>query len=687
LLALEATLESLGQNLVTASSGGDALRLLLDREFSVILLDINMPGMDGFETASLIRQHPRCAQTPIIFVTAYADDMMANHGYSLGAVDFVLSPVLPDVLRTKVGVFVDLYKKSQQIKRNAEAQIALAHEQAARAVAEDASRRSQFLAEASTVLAQALTSDRSLLGLTRHAVPFLADACVVSLADDAGRVREHSISWQEPGREQESATFATQPPLPAELVSAIERVAAGNCADAAVTFQSCSQPQAAVWPAALAPQSSLVLPLRAHGRTFGSLSLVLGPDRKCYRSADVALAHDLADRAATALENARLYQDIQDSDRRKNEFLAMLAHELRNPLAPIRNAVEILHEQEVEQPKLRWVHEVIDRQVQQLVRLVDDLLDISRITRGNITLQKETVNLCDMLARAVEMSRPLIDARQHKLECQWPEEQVLSRGDPARLTQAVSNLLNNSAKFTADGGRIWLSLEHHSTTAVIRVRDSGIGIPESMLGRVFELFAQVDCSLDRSQGGLGLGLTLVRTLIEMHEGTVEAFSSGPNQGCEFVITLPAIENANLREPPVPATHTPRLASHKRVLVVDDNIDAATTISTLLRLRGCETQVYGDGFSALKHAEEFHPDLVLLDIGLPGMDGYEVARCFRQSSGLRNAVLAALTGYGRDEDQRQSREAGFDHHLVKPISISQLDALLACLDPALCNETV
>ncbi len=558
-----------------------------------------------------------------------------------------------------------------------------AREQAARALAEQATIRSKFLAEASTVLAATLYSDRTLRALTRHIVPFLADACAVTFADEAGGPRETELSWRRPqSTSVQSHTAPGCTALPSRLTATVEQILSLKTAEVQVDFgddDAKTRAPESSWPGEFTPRRALVMPLKAHGRVLGVLCLITSETRAAYNADEISLAKEVAGRAATALENARLYQGIQESDRRKNEFLAMLAHELRNPLAPIRNAVEILRAASLEQPELHWAQDVIDRQVQQLVRLVDDLLDISRITRGKITLQKQTVRLADVVARAVEMSRPLMEDRRQTLDCRIPPEPVHIQGDPIRLTQVMCNLLNNAAKYTGDGGQIWVALEHDGRNGVIHVRDSGVGIPEGMLGRVFELFTQVDASLDRSRGGLGVGLTLVRTIVEMHRGTVAAFSPGANQGSEFVVTLPLARTME-RAADTPPRDRKEMneSSRRRILVVDDNADAAKSLAMLLRLRGHDTQVYFDGLSALEHAAAFRPDLILLDIGLPGMDGYEVARCIRRCDILKHTPLAAVTGYGRPEDHRRSQEAGFDHHLVKPIEIRQLDELLARL---------
>ncbi|MGH7225839.1 MAG: hybrid sensor histidine kinase/response regulator, partial [Gemmataceae bacterium] len=415
----------------------------------------------------------------------------------------------------------------------------------------------------------------------------------------------------------------------------------------------------------------VLIPLLARGRALGVLSLAMGPSGRRYSSSDLALAEDLAARAAIALDNARLYRNVQEADRHKNEFLSMLAHELRNPLAPIRNAVQLLRLRGENEPEVVALHEMIDRQVQQLVRMVDDLLDLSRITRGKIHLQMECVEVAGVVARAVETSRPLIDSRKHELTVALPPESLRVRGDPVRLAQVLSNLLNNAAKYTEEGGRIQLFVECRNDLAIFRVRDNGVGIPPDMLSSIFELFTQVERSLDRSQGGLGIGLTLVHKLVEMHGGQVEAYSDGPNQGSEFVVHLPLL----IAEPaaigvspmvpdgtdvsPVAADGTGVSPVGRRVLIVDDNADAARSLGMLLEISGHETRLCYDGQTGLTEAENFRPEVVLLDIGLPGLDGLEVARRLRVLDLSPRPLLVALTGYGQADDVRRSQEAGFD----------------------------
>ncbi|HEY2155890.1 MAG TPA: ATP-binding protein, partial [Isosphaeraceae bacterium] len=375
------------------------------------------------------------------------------------------------------------------------------------------------------------------------------------------------------------------------------------------------------------------------------------------------------------LDNARLYREIREDDRRKNEFLAMLAHELRNPLAPIRNSVKILQQLGLDQGDLGWASDVIARQVEQMVRLVDDLLDISRITGGKIELRMEPVDVAQVVAHAVETSRPLIDSRNQVLTVELPETPLWLEADRARLSQILSNVLNNASKYTGEAGRIGLAVESDGQNAVFRVRDSGIGIPPEMLGKVFDLFTQVDRSLDRSQGGLGIGLTVVRRLVELHGGSVQARSDGPGLGSEFILQLPMSACAETAAAaPAPREEGTR-PSARRVLIVDDNADAARSLGRLLRLSGHEVDIAHDGPDALQRYEAMEPNFVLLDIGLPGMDGYEVARRIRERPDASRAVLVAVTGYGREEDRLRSQEAGFDQHFVKPV---ELDALLAIL---------
>ena len=364
---------------------------------------------------------------------------------------------------------------------------------------------------------------------------------------------------------------------------------------------------------------------------------------------------------------------LRASDRSKDEFLATLAHELRNPLNPIRSAVQVLRIHGPDIPELRWCRDVIDRQVDHLTRLIDDLLDVSRITRGKLELRKQRVGLAEVLERAVESSRPLLDSHRQELTVALPAEPVFLNGDLVRLAQTFMNLLDNAIKYTPAGGRIGITAERRDGEVAVSVKDTGIGIPPEKLAQLFDMFYQVDRSLERSHGGLGIGLTLVRRLVEMHGGTVEARSEGADRGSEFVVRLPVL--AEEPAPPPAAIQETGRAAARRILVVDDNRDSADSLSLLLQVTGHDVRTAYDGQEALVEAGRFLPDVVLLDIGMPKLNGYEAARRIRDEPWGKKMLLIAQTGWGQEEDRRRSREAGFDAHLTKPVDHLKLLKLL------------
>jgi PAS domain S-box-containing protein len=367
------------------------------------------------------------------------------------------------------------------------------------------------------------------------------------------------------------------------------------------------------------------------------------------------------------------------ADQRKDEFLATLAHELRNPLAPIRNSLVILSQPNVDAETIMHTREMMERQVQLLIRLVDDLLDVSRVMRGKIELRKEHVQLSLVIARAVETVKPVIDALGHQLLVTLPSDPLFVDADPVRLAQVVGNLLTNAAKYTEPNGRIALIAAREGHNAVLRLQDTGIGIDSDMLPRIFELFVQADHAATRSQGGLGIGLTLVKNLVEMHGGSVEAHSDGLGTGSQFVIRLPLSVQQSEETTPTTETPAPALrASGHRLLVVDDNRDAANSLAMLLRMQGYEVRVAHGGAEALAITKTYTPEMIFLDIGMPGMDGYEVARKLRAQPGLGSVVIAALTGWGQEEDRRRTTEAGFNYHLVKPPEPKVVQQLLSTL---------
>jgi two-component system CheB/CheR fusion protein len=388
---------------------------------------------------------------------------------------------------------------------------------------------------------------------------------------------------------------------------------------------------------------------------------------------------DVTERQRLEDELRRRAEQLTEADRRKDEFLAMLAHELRNPLAPLGTSLELLGARV--DGRERFL-DMAKRQVKHLVRLVDDLLDVSRITRGKITLRKEPILLADVVTRAVELARPLVDARGHSLTVSLPPEPVRVEGDAFRLAQVFANLLGNAAKYTPLRGSIWLTAERVADQVAVRVRDTGVGLPPELLPHIFDLFVQGDASLDRARGGLGIGLTLVRALVELHGGRVEARSDGLEKGSEFVAWLPVLPGGLPALAAAPADAAAGVAPGRlRILVVEDHRDTAESLAAMLESWGHEVQVAFDGGAALRAAVARPPDVVLSDVGLPGMDGYQLALQLRQQPGLSRVQLIALSGYGRAEDKSRAREAGFDHHLVKPAEMDVLQDLLAGVAPA------
>jgi len=370
---------------------------------------------------------------------------------------------------------------------------------------------------------------------------------------------------------------------------------------------------------------------------------------------------------------------VQDADRRKNEFLAMLAHELRNPLAPIRNAVHIMQGDDVTQPTMNWARDVICRQADHMARLVDDLLDVSRIVQGKVVVKPEKLSLALLVERSVEASAPRTESREQQLEVELPKEPIELHGDPVRLAQVLSNLINNASKFSGPNAHIKLSASFANGEVKIAVKDDGAGIDPAFLPHIFDLFAQADQSLDRSQGGLGIGLTLVKHLVELHGGRVTAHSDGVGRGAEVAVYLPATLAAPAQASAPAGDRAPAIRttpSAARILVVDDLAASAETLMTLLEMEGFVVKVASEGMAALKIAEDFRPDVVLLDIGLPGMNGFEVAHRLRMQPESREALLIALTGYGEAESRTRSVQAGFDFHMVKPADVNLLLSMLA-----------
>ena len=412
-------------------------------------------------------------------------------------------------------------------------------------------------------------------------------------------------------------------------------------------------------------------------RTLGNVTLLERPTRvtTLLSAAQTAIRarsrqYQIRGHLSERLKNE---QALRTADRRKDEFLATLGHELRNPLAPILNSLEIMKlSGAFKDAQTQQAGEVMERQIHHLNRLVDDLLEVSRITRGVIEVRKQPLELSAIVKAAIETSRPVLDNLRHELTVELDQQPMCVGGDPVRLTQVFANLLNNAAKYTNHGGHIWIATRRDEGDAVISVKDNGIGIAPNALSQVFDMFMQVDRSTRRSQGGLGIGLTLVRSLVGMHGGTVEARSDGPGLGSEFIVRLPLLVEKGATSEPARAI---KPLPSRRILIVDDSRDGGESLAMLLRVLGAEVSLAHSGRHALECVDTFKPDVVLLDIGMPGMDGYEVARRIRANPANRNISLIALTGWGQDEDRRRSVAAGFNHHLVKPADIEELRQLL------------
>ena len=684
LLVFRTVLEELNQNLVTLQSGEDALRWLLENDCAVILLDVNMPGMDGFETAELIRTRPRSSHIPIIFITGYADEMHTARGYSLGAVDYILSPVVPNILRSKVAVFVQLFNLTEQTRKKADEHIALAREQAARAAAEAATRHASFLADASKILSSSLDVDSLMAGATRLLVPVLADFSAITLADGPGSSSVRTACAPERNPEDVHNGIVHDP----AWVGAIDEVLATGqqkiIGKRSFDAWNSSLPDGQSLPARSERiqydvDQVVMLPLVARGKTRGVLSLGFETSGRNFGIAEIALATDIAGRVAMALENCLLFKKIQDADQRKNEFLAILSHELRNPLAPMRTALHAMHLSGLWPAEGRALREMIERQIQHMSRLVDDLLDVARITQGKIQLRKEKVDLGEKIMRVLETCRPPIEEAGHQLCVSLPREGVWVEGDRVRLQQILENLLINAGRYTKPGGRIEVSLSAEHGEAVIRIRDTGMGIAPEMLPKIWEMFAQADNSSAQARSGLGIGLSLARQLVHLHAGRIDAASEGLGKGSEFTVRLPlataaAAETAVAESTGTEITDAASMA--RRILVVDDNADAADSLGVLLGIWGHEVEIAHNGVAALEVARKFDPELVFLDIGLPEMNGYEVARRLREEAGLARAKFIVLSGYGTERDHLRSRDAGFDLHLVKPVDPRSLSAAIA-----------
>ncbi len=797
LLALEAVLQVLGEPLVRAGSGEEALRQLRDADFAAVLLDVHMPGMDGFETASLIRAQRRSRGTPIIFITADSSDLSIEAAYAMGAVDFLTKPIMAAVLKAKVAFFVELHRSKQELQvaeRQAvqdrvflsavleavEDGIVACDANGTLTLFNRATRQFHGL-DAQSVGSQRWSADYHLFrpdGLTplpRNEVPLyralagehVRDAAMViappagrprmvlasgqPLHDDTGRklgavVSMHDVTSRQEAEMAREAAAGEQirreeAEAAAELIrqsreqlrASEERVRLATQAAGLGVWVWDTVTDQVTWenerlhaifglPVSEMPISSprflsefahpddadamreqMGLALHDAGRLHLEGRIIRRSDGaiRWIEATGVAQAaadgtsrrilgtvSDITERKEAEGNLRRLASELAESDRRKTEFLATLAHELRNPLAPISNGLQMMRIADGDLQVQERARTMMERQLKHMVHLVDDLLDIARISSNKVELRRQQLDLKAVLASAVETSMPLITGGNHTLEVSVPDDPMPVSGDATRLAQVVSNLLNNAARYTPSGGRIELSAKAERGQAVVQVSDTGTGIEAQALPSVFEMFTQVGRDSDRSQGGLGIGLALVQRLVQLHGGEVEAHSEGAGRGSNFIVRLPlsAIPAPASSVPPAGQAPAPAPAG-VRVLVVDDNADAAESLAALLEMQGHQTRVANDGDEALRTANDFHPHIVFLDIGMPGKDGYAVAREMRAGAGTRDAVLVALTGWGAREDRARSRSAGFDHHLTKPASLEAVDALLAQLSQAPSDKPV
>ena len=541
----------------------------------------------------------------------------------------------------------------------------------------------RMLANAGEVLGASLDYRATLAALAHVVVPTMADWYALDLLDEQGDLQRVAIVHPDPDRvalaEELHRRFPPTRGTPGQwrVLETGQAEWAAHISDEELAL-GIPDPDQLRLLRGLNLRSYLMVPMVARGATLGVLTLVFAESGRRYQEADVEVARDLARRAAVAVDNARLFEQLQLGDRRKDEFLAMLAHELRNPLAPISTAAQLLRLSAHDAGVVAQASDIITRQISHMTDLVDDLLDVSRVTRGLIQVDRVALDLREVLAAAVEQAQCGIAKRSQTLTQDVPDQPLLVDGDPARLVQVVTNLLTNANKYTPPGGSICLRAHAEDQQVVVTVSDTGTGIEPSLLPHVFELFTQGRRTPDRSQGGLGIGLALVCSLVRLHGGEVEAHSDGPGRGSCFTVRLPRIQSRRVepQPPPAPATTSAGAAGGQRFLVVDDNVDAARVLAEVLRLADHEAEVAFDGASASECMARDGPfDVCVLDIGLPDMTGHALATRLLAMAAPRRPLMVALTGYGQPEDRVRSAQAGFDHHLVKPVDVGQLLALL------------
>ncbi|HWE96091.1 MAG TPA: response regulator [Tepidisphaeraceae bacterium] len=676
LLALEAVLEDLGQNIVCAHSGREALRALLAQEFAVILLDVNMPGMDGLETASLIRQRKSSRQTPIIFVTAFADEMHINRGYSLGAVDYILAPVVPDVLRSKVAVFVDLDRKTRELRRQAEQQRQRAgqlQKLAAAAIAVNSSRSLTGLLKVVADAARDIVGSHQAITLF---VPENGDPNGVRRTEAVGSFSEKYAAWR-------------VRPLRLDAC-ANTQVARSPRASRMTEQELLRHPDWQIVRDLDVPAIRGMLAAPLTGNDARPIGVVYLSDKLegDFTEDDENILTQLTQTASIAIEN-NLYAQEREANRIKDEFLATLSHELRTPLNAILGWTQLLRMEKLDQEVGHGL-EIIERNARAQTKLIEDLLDVSRITSGKLRLDAKPVALGQLIESAADGVRPTAQAKGVILDATLTPTADVVSGDADRLQQVIWNLLTNAVKFTEGGGRVEVTLRRSEAGVRVAVTDTGRGILPEFLPHVFDRFRQADSSSTRSHGGLGIGLTIVRHLVELHGGSVRAESAGAGCGATFTVDLPLAAEQPAAAPagqgakngvPHPASPSGvRLAdlTGLRVLVVDDEPDAREVVSAALTHAGAQASAAGSAQEALDLVGRFHPHVIVSDIAMPVQDGYDLIRALRalpadQGGGL---PAIALTAYVREEDRLRTLAAGFQAHLPKPIDPATLGTTVA-----------
>ena len=684
LLAHEILLEELNQNLVKATSGKEALRCLLKEDFAVILLDVNMPGMDGFETASMIRQRPRTETTPIIFISAVNDtENHVSRGYSLGAVDYILTPVVPEILRAKIMVFVDLFKKTEQIKRQGEERAKFIRAQAARAEAEARQERLAFLAEASNVLAGSLELQDTFQNLAHLVVPRLADFCIIDIADENGTLQQVAVAHRNP--EDASKLHKLKEHYPPSLGSkhggtrVFQTGKSEMCCDLTeeVLQELFDREEDRELIRALDAHSYIAVPLRARDRVLGAITMVNTTVQRTCGPNELSLAEELAQRAALALDNAGLYKAAQNAraeaeraNLAKDRFLAMLSHELRTPLTPVLTSLLSLDSEDDVPDSLRPMLQMIRRNVELEARLIDDLLDLTRISKGKVQLSLEVVDAHALLNNALEICQSDIDQKKLALELDLAASIVRLEADPARLQQIFWNLIKNAVKFTPEGGRLTIRTSNDENQSQLRVEvsDTGIGIDAESLPKIFKAFEQGERA---RMGGLGLGLAISKALVVTHHGEITAQSAGRGKGATFTVAFPL--TAQMATVGTNGTvAAPENRKTMRILLVEDHEDTNRSLTQLLRRRGYHVQPAHSVGNALDIAANEEFDVVVSDIGLPDGTGVDLMQRLNER---RPIAGIALTGFGMEEDIQKSHDGGFYHHLVKPVDLNKLDSII------------